>query len=154
MQSRPATHAGVAQLAEPLPSKQVVAGSNPVPRSKLEPDGAREVMVVAPQAPFILHGHLTRIVDGLGAGRGAVLMPDQVVIDWDTSTLPAEVRAILPEALRELPTGRYLIEPLSDDEELTPDEEAGLLLAMQEIESGQGIPWEQVRAELRSHLAE
>jgi hypothetical protein len=79
---------------------------------------------------------------------------DQVVIRWDTSLLPAEVRALLPEGLRRLPPGRYVLEPLVEDEELTPEEEAGLLLAMQEIEAGQGIPWEQVRAELRSSLVE
>ena len=77
-------------------------------------------------------------------------MADQIVIQWDATTLPAEVRALLPDELRGLPPGRYLIEPLLDDEELTSDEELGLLLAMQEIEAGQGIPWEQVHAELRS----
>lgn len=81
-------------------------------------------------------------------------MADQVVIRWDANALPTEVRAVLPEGLRDLPPGRYLIEPLMDDEELTPDEEAGLLLAMQEIEAGQAIPWEQIRAELRAHLPE
>ncbi len=81
-------------------------------------------------------------------------MADQVVIQWDSSALPAEVRAALPEGLRDLPSGRYLLEPLVDDEELTPEEEAGLLLAMQEIEAGEGLPWEQVRTELRARLAE
>ena len=59
-------------------------------------------------------------------------MPDPIVIQWDVSALPADVRAALPEALRGLPPGCYLIEPLLDDEQLTPEEEAGLLRAMQE----------------------
>jgi hypothetical protein len=41
-----------------------------------------------------------------------------------------------------------------DDEELTAEEEAGLLRAMQAIEAGQGIPWEQVRAELTRRIRE
>jgi hypothetical protein len=58
------------------------------------------------------------------------------------------VRALLPEELRALPSGRYLVEPLVDEEELTAEEELGLLQAIQEIEAGQGISWEQIRAEL------
>jgi hypothetical protein len=81
-------------------------------------------------------------------------MRDPVVIQWDSANLPAEVRPLLPEGLRGLPPGRYLIEPLLDDEELTSEEELGLLQAMQEIEAGHGVPWEQVRAELRNPTAE
>jgi hypothetical protein len=81
-------------------------------------------------------------------------MTDPVVIQWDSASLPAEVRPLLPEGLRSLPPGRYLVEPLSNDEELTSEEEQGLLQAMAEIEAGHGVPWEQVRAELRKPIAE
>ena len=76
-------------------------------------------------------------------------MAEPVIIQWDSTSLPAEVRALLPDDLRAPPPGRYLVEPLVDDEELTPEEELGLLEAMQEIEAGHGIPWEQIRGEFK-----
>ena len=81
-------------------------------------------------------------------------MTDPVVIQWDSASLPAEVRPLLPEGLRGLPPGRYLIEPLPDDDDLTAEEEQGLLQAIREIEAGQAVPWEQVRAESRNLIAE
>jgi hypothetical protein len=81
-------------------------------------------------------------------------MKNPVVIHWDADALPTELRAVLPAGLRDLPPGRYVVEQLDDGAELTPEEEAGLLAAMREIEEGQGIAWEQVRAELKDRLAE
>jgi hypothetical protein len=80
-------------------------------------------------------------------------MTDPVVIQWDTTKIPAEVRALLPEGLRGLPPGRYVVEPLVDDEELTPEEEAGLLPAMAELDAGQGVRWDEVLADLRDRTA-
>jgi hypothetical protein len=57
-------------------------------------------------------------------------MTDPVVIQWDSASLPAEFRPLLPEGLRGLPPGRYLIEPLPDDDDLTSKEEQGLLQAI------------------------
>jgi len=57
------------------------------------------------------------------------------VIDWDGSHLP--------EALRELPPGRYAVEPIDDLPPLTPEEDAGLLAALDQLDAGRGIPvWE------------
>jgi hypothetical protein len=81
-------------------------------------------------------------------------MVDPVVIEWDTTNMPAEVRALLPEGLRGLPPGRYVVEALVDDEELTPEEEAGLLQAMAELDAGQGIPWDDILANLKNRTAE
>ena len=74
---------------------------------------------------------------------------DQVLIQWVSAGLLAEVRALVPEALRRLPPGRYLVEPLVDDEVLAAEEELGVVQAVREIEAGQSIAWEQVSAELR-----
>jgi hypothetical protein len=52
--------------------------------------------------------------------------------------------------LRELPPGRYVVEPLEHDDELTEGEEAGILEAIQEIEAGRGIPWETALEQLRA----
>ena len=44
------------------------------------------------------------------------------VIEWDGTHIP--------QALRELPPGRYAVEPLDDLPPLTPDEDAGLLAGL------------------------
>jgi hypothetical protein len=66
----------------------------------------------------------------------------QYVVDWDGVTLPA--------ALRDLPPGRYVMEPLMDDDELTPEERAGLLEALDELEAGGGIPWDEALRQIRA----
>jgi hypothetical protein len=76
-------------------------------------------------------------------------MAQPVVVQWDGTELPAELRALLPAELRELPPGRYVVEPLADDDELTVEEEAGIMEAMAEIEAGKGIPWDAALRELR-----
>lgn len=65
----------------------------------------------------------------------------QYVVDWDGATLPSE--------LRDLPPGRYVMEPLMDDDELTAEEEEGLLEAIAEDEAGLGVPWEEALRRLR-----
>ncbi|HEY7061188.1 MAG TPA: hypothetical protein VII06_06900 [Chloroflexota bacterium] len=66
----------------------------------------------------------------------------QYVIEWDGTTLPSE--------FRDLPPGRYVMEPLVDDDELTPEEEAGILEAIAEDDAGLGIPWEEAKRQLRA----
>lgn len=77
-------------------------------------------------------------------------MTEPAVVDWDATAFPPELRALLPAELRELPPGRYVVEPLEDDDELTEGEEAGILEAIQEIEAGRGIPWETALEQLRA----
>jgi len=86
------------------------------------------------------------------AGGGQMKRP--TVIDWDSTVLPAELRALLPSELRELPPGRYLVEPIADDDELTDEEEAGIIEAIEEIEAGRGIPWEDALQQIRARGAE
>ncbi len=57
------------------------------------------------------------------------------IIDWNG--------ADLPEALRSLPAGRYVIQ--SADETLTPEEEQGLIAALESIRGGRGIPHDEAR---------
>jgi hypothetical protein len=80
-------------------------------------------------------------------------MLQEVVVDWDGASLPAELRALLPAGLRDLPPGRYVVEPLVDDDELTPEEEAGILEALAEVEAGHVIPWEEALRQIRSEAA-
>ena len=63
------------------------------------------------------------------------------VIDWDGSHLP--------EALLELPPGRYAVEPIDDLPPLTPEEDAGLLAALDQLDAGRGIPLADVVREIR-----
>ena len=65
------------------------------------------------------------------------------IIEWDGTHVP--------EDLRKLPPGRYLVsDPYWDDDEMTEEEEAGVLLAIEEIEAGQGIPLEDAIQEIRA----
>jgi hypothetical protein len=77
-------------------------------------------------------------------------MLQSVVVDWDGTAIPAELQALLPAELRELPPGRYVIEPVVDDDELTPEEEEGLLEAIAEDDAGLSIPWEEAHRQLRA----
>jgi hypothetical protein len=70
----------------------------------------------------------------------------QYVVEWDGTTLHSEPR--------DPPPGRYVMEPLVDDDELTDEEVDGILEAIDEIEAGGGIPWEQVLRELRAKYAQ
>jgi hypothetical protein len=63
------------------------------------------------------------------------------IVDWDGEHLPT--------GLRELPPGRYRIEPIGETVELTPEEEAGLEEALAAMDAGQrGKSIEEVRQEL------
>lgn len=52
----------------------------------------------------------------------------------------------LPDELRKLPEGRYVIEPL--DAALTPEEEQGLEEALASLNRGEGVDLDDVRADL------
>ena len=68
-----------------------------------------------------------------------------VIIDWDGKTVPEE--------LRQLPPGRYVlgsVESIEDLGDLTEEEDAGIRLAMKQIEAGEGIPLEDVMRAIQS----
>jgi hypothetical protein len=62
------------------------------------------------------------------------------VVNWNGKDVPPE--------LRELPAGRYVLAPVDAGYELSPEEEAGLDEALDEIDRGETVPWEEVRADL------
>lgn len=76
------------------------------------------------------------------------------VLEWDGARLPEALRALLPDQLRDLPPGSYVIEPIEEDPDLTADERAGILEAIAGLDSGQGIPFDEVRRDLRRRYAE
>lgn len=73
-------------------------------------------------------------------------MLDSIVITWDGEHFPTE--------LRQLPPGRYVVEPLEMDEELTPEEEEGLMAALDELDAGHSHDFEEVMREIRSRILE
>lgn len=58
----------------------------------------------------------------------------------------------LPEELRELPAGRYLIEPVDEAPELTDDEEDGIRQALASLHAGRGRTPAEVRQTLDALL--
>jgi hypothetical protein len=58
----------------------------------------------------------------------------------------------LPDELRKLPEGRYVIESLDAVQSLTPDEERGLEEALKELDRGEGADLKDVRADLDAIL--
>lgn len=67
------------------------------------------------------------------------------VIDWDGASLPAQ--------LRDLPPGRYVVEPVDSPAPLTLEEEQGIIAALNQIDAGQGMPLAKVVNELLRHPA-
>jgi hypothetical protein len=60
------------------------------------------------------------------------------IIDWNGSDVP--------DALRALPAGRYVVEPVDEAPVLSPDEEDGLIQALESLRAGRGVEHEQVRS--------
>ena len=58
----------------------------------------------------------------------------------------------LPEELRELPPGRYVLEPADVVPTLTDDEEEGLRQALASLRAGKGRTAEQVRQTIDAAL--
>jgi hypothetical protein len=68
-----------------------------------------------------------------------------VVIEWNGREVPG--------ALLQLPPGRYMIEPVDDLLDLTPEEGSGLMQAMDSLDAGKGVALEDVLAELPARFA-
>jgi len=68
--------------------------------------------------------------------------PMSLILKWDGSTLPDE--------LRSLPAGRYIVEPADQVPQLTPDEETGLEAALASLDQGRGVSAAEARARVES----
>jgi hypothetical protein len=60
------------------------------------------------------------------------------IIEWNGSDIP--------DALRLLPAGRYIVEPVEDLAPLSADEENGLVQALASLRAGRGLGHDVVRA--------
>jgi hypothetical protein len=57
-----------------------------------------------------------------------------IVLTWNGEALPEQVREQMPAELRDLPAGRYVIEPVDDALELTEEQEAGIRAALESVQ--------------------
>jgi hypothetical protein len=71
-------------------------------------------------------------------------MAGRRVLTWNGKDLPAE--------LRELPAGRYLLEPVDEAIALTVDEDEGLRQALDSLRAGKGGSAARVRQRIDSLL--
>jgi hypothetical protein len=71
-----------------------------------------------------------------------------IVLNWNGEELPDEVRELMPSELRELPRGRYVLEPVDDVPELTDDEEAGIHAAIESVRAGKGVTLEAAKVRI------
>ena len=67
-----------------------------------------------------------------------------VVVKWNGNDLPEELRA--------LPAGRYVIEPVDELPPLTPDEDAGIQTACDALRRGEGVDSAEVQRRLDAAL--
>ena len=63
------------------------------------------------------------------------------IIHWNGDDLPEELRA--------LPAGAYVVGPASELVALTPEEEAGIAKALESLDAGRGIQHENVAERIR-----
>ncbi len=70
---------------------------------------------------------------------------ETIVIEWDGRDMPTE--------MRELPPGRYVIEPLPENVSLTSEEDAGIRAAIDSLDAGGGTPLDEALRRLRARLA-
>ena len=69
-------------------------------------------------------------------------MVSAIVLNWNGKDVPAELRKLTP--------GLYSVEKVDKAPKLTAAQEAGLIVALKQLERGEGIPAEQVHAEMAS----
>ena len=67
---------------------------------------------------------------------------EQIVIEWDGNTLP--------EQLKELAPGQYILYPVDDGCELTTEEDAGIRQALDEAEQGLVMTLDELIAEFKA----
>ncbi len=67
-----------------------------------------------------------------------------VVLNWNGEELPTELRA--------LPKGRYVLQPVDELQSLTPEENAGLIQALESLRQGKSADAETVFSRIEGKL--
>jgi hypothetical protein len=71
-----------------------------------------------------------------------------IVLDWNGQDLPDEVRERMPAELRDLPRGRYVLEPVDESPDLTDEEESGIHTALESVRTGKTVSLEEAKAKV------
>jgi hypothetical protein len=76
--------------------------------------------------------------------KGRYALPMAVVVNWNGVDLPEELKA--------LKKGRYVLVPIDDPLELTEEQEAGLETALASVRAGQGLSRDEAYAKAKANL--
>ncbi len=76
--------------------------------------------------------------------KGRYALPMAVIVNWNGVDVPEELKA--------LKKGRYVLVPVDEPPELTEEQEAGLEAAMASIRAGEGLSLEEALAQAKASL--
>ena len=76
--------------------------------------------------------------------KGRYALPMAVIVNWNGVDVPEELKA--------LKKGRYVLVPIDEPPELTEEQEAGLEDAIASIRAGEGLSLEEALAKAKASL--
>jgi hypothetical protein len=76
--------------------------------------------------------------------KGRYALPMALIVNWNGVDLPEELKA--------LKKGRYVLVPIDEPPELTEEQEAGLEAALASVRAGQGLSRDEAYAKLKASL--
>ena len=84
----------------------------------------------------------TRVLEESQIGRYTVRMA--IVVNWNGVDVPEE--------LKDLKKGRYVLLPMDEAPELTEEQESGLEAALASVRAGKGVSLDEARTKAKAHL--
>ena len=76
--------------------------------------------------------------------KGRYALPMALIVNWNGVDLPEELKA--------LKKGRYVLVPIDEPPELTEEQDAGLEAALASVRAGQGLSRDEACAKLKANL--
>ena len=76
--------------------------------------------------------------------KGRYALPMAVIVNWNGADVPEELKA--------LKKGRYVLVPIDEPPELTEEQEAGLEAALASLRAGEGLSLEEALAHAKASL--
>jgi hypothetical protein len=84
----------------------------------------------------------TRVLEESQIGRYTMRMA--IVVNWNGVDVPEE--------LKDLKKGRYVLLPMDEAPELTEEQESGLEAALASVRAGKGVSLDEARAKAKARL--
>lgn len=78
------------------------------------------------------------------ARKGRHALPMAVIVHWNGVDVPEELKA--------LEKGRYVLVPIDEPPELTEEQEAGLEAALASVRAGEGLSQDEAYAKVKANL--